>query len=109
MIFNGTYYSAESVCGKCGRSTAKVKACDRLFSGMLAAHKVNFVEQRINVAVAHFFIILYFAIRAEIADILAKRDMHVKPKIFAVFERQFLVVFIVKRKRLCRSCKPHPC
>ena len=86
----------------------RLKGCLRAAAGELAAHQVDLPDQPVQIAVAGRPVILDLAIRAEAAQLPAKRDMHIQSQPLTLGKGQLLVVFILKEKGLGRAGQPHP-
>ena len=98
---------SQPVCRKGRCAAAKIQAVRFLFTALLTAHSVDLPQQSIYVSVAQILGISDLAVRTEVADAPAKRDMHIQAQIVAVLVRQNIVVFIFEDERLCRTCQPH--
>ena len=90
------------------RTAAEVEAGDPFPAGELTAHQVDLLDQPVQIAVADRPVILDLAIRAEAAQLPAKRDMHIQSQPLTLGKGQLLVVFILKEKGLGRAGQPHP-
>jgi hypothetical protein len=61
---------------------------------------MDFTKQCIDIAVTQGFLIPDFAVRAEIADAFAERDMDVQPQILTFRIGEGLIIFILEGKGL---------
>lgn len=107
VFLDGTDDLSQPVCRKGRCAAAKIQAVRFLFTALLTAHSVDLPQQSIYVSVAQILGISDLAVRTEVADAPAKRDMHIQAQIVAVLVRQNIVVFIFEDERLCRTCQPH--
>ena len=107
VLLQRIYDFFDAACRKGRCPAAKIEAGHRLSPCMLAAHKMDFLEQCIYVRITLLGRIPHLAIWAEIADAFAKRDMHIQPKLFTRGKRQLLVKFVSEGKGLYRPREPH--
>ena len=90
-----------------GCTAAKIKACDLLFFLMLTADEMYLADQGIDISVAKLLVVPYLAVGTKAADVLAKRNMNVKPEAVTFRKGKKLVIFVFEDKWLRRSRKPH--
>ncbi len=107
MLADSIDYFLYPVMSEGGCTAAKIKACDLLFSLMLTADEVYLAYQGIDISVAKLLVVPYLAVRAEVADALAKGNMNVKPEAVTFRKGKKLVIFVFEDKWLRRSRKPH--
>ena len=100
---------SETIRGQRRCPAAKVETGYFFFARIPASDQMNLLQESIQIAVAGFPIVQDFAVGTETADVLTKRNMNIQTERIAVSVRQFTVIFILKKKRFCRTCQPHPC